>query len=215
MRSDGFRRYPGHLDGDAQRTLLREIEARVRCAPFYRPIAPWGRPMSVEMTNLGERGWTASPSGYAYRRHHPLTHAPWPAIPRLLLELWSDLASATVPPDACLVNVYRAGAKMGLHQDRDEADLSVPVVSVSLGDTAWFRLGGPTRRSPCERMRLESGDVCVMAGPSRLAFHGVDRIETGQSDLIPGGGRINLTVRRAGPVDPIQPFSIERALPCR
>ena len=116
-------------------------------------------------------------------------------------DLWRRLADAAVPPDACLVNFYRGDARMGLHQDRDEADFSVPVLSVSLGDTAVFRLGGPRRGDPTRSLRLSSGDVCVLGGPARLAFHGIDRVIPGSSRLIPGGGRINLTLRRARPRD--------------
>jgi alkylated DNA repair protein (DNA oxidative demethylase) len=113
------------------------------------------------------------------------------------LKLWADVADPAVPPDACLANLYRPGARMSLHQDRDEADLTLPVLSVSLGDTAIFRLGGTRRADPSRSVRLSSGDVCLLGGEARLAYHGVDRILPGSSRLVPGGGRLNLTLRRA------------------
>jgi len=155
--------------------------------------------MSVEMTNFGPLGWVTDAGGYRYQATHPLTGRPWPDIPRPLLDLWAELADPQVAPDACLVNIYGAGARMGLHQDRDEADFSVPVLSVSLGDTAIFRLGGARRADPTRSLRLASGDVCRLGGAARLAHHGIDRVLTGSSQLIAGGGRINLTLRRARP----------------
>jgi alkylated DNA repair protein (DNA oxidative demethylase) len=187
------------LAPDAQSALADAIFAATQTAPFYRPMTPTGRPMSVEMTNLGTWGWITDAAGYRYEGRHPLTGQEWPAIPGALIELWRELSQAPVDADCCLVNLYRDGARMGLHQDRDEADFSFPVLSVSLGDTAVFRLGGETRGSPSRTLRLASGDVCLLGGEARLAFHGVDRIIAGSSRLIPGGGRLNLTLRRAGP----------------
>ena len=155
--------------------------------------------MSVWMTNCGPLGWVTDRDGYRYQATHPITGAPWPAMPPTLLELWAALADPETPPDACLVNLYRGEAKMGLHQDRDEADFRFPVLSVSLGDTAMFRIGGTRRGGATAAVRLASGDVCILAGDARLAFHGVDRVVAGSSRLIPGGGRINLTLRRARP----------------
>lgn len=195
---EGFRLLPGRLDPAAQADLLRQVLAAVETAPFYRPVVPGGKPMSVEMSNLGQVGWvTDAAGGYRYQEAHPVTGLPWPAIPPMLLDLWAQVADAATPPDACLVNLYRDGARMGLHQDRDEADYAFPVLSVSLGDTALFRLGGLKRSDPTRSLRLASGDVCLLSGPARLAFHGVDRIIPGSSRLIPGGGRLNLTLRRA------------------
>ncbi|HEY5070885.1 MAG TPA: alpha-ketoglutarate-dependent dioxygenase AlkB [Caulobacteraceae bacterium] len=199
MISEGFRVFRGFLDEKGQRALVGEVNACAANAPFYRPFTPWGKPMSVEMTNLGQLGWVPRSTGYGYQPNHPLTGAPWPPIPGILLALWAQLADAATPPDACLVNLYRAGARMGLHQDRDEADFSIPVLSVSLGDTASFRIGGCARADPTCSLPLASGDVCVLAGKARLAFHGIDRIHALSSDLIPGGGRLNLTLRRASP----------------
>ena len=113
-----------------------------------------------------------------------------------MLDAWRDLAGYAHPPEACLINVYGPAAKMGLHQDRDELDFNAPVVSLSLGDTCLFRIGGPKRSDPTRSVRLASGDAVVLGGPARLAFHGVDRIMPGTSTLLPEGGRINLTMRR-------------------
>jgi alkylated DNA repair protein (DNA oxidative demethylase) len=194
---DGFRLSPGYFDPEAQIALLAEVLAKVTEAPFFRPVTPGGQAMSVEMTNLGRVGWFTDRAGYRYEPRHPATARPWPPIPAALLALWDDVTHGAPPPDACLVNLYRAEARMGLHQDRDERDLSHPVVSVSLGDAAIFRIGGPGRRDPTASLKLSSGDVCMLAGAARLAFHGVDRILPGSSRLVPGGGRINLTLRRA------------------
>ena len=195
----GFRLWPGKLTPEAQSSLVAEVLALSETAPLYRPITPGGKAMSVETTNFGALGWFTDARGYRYQADHPQTGKPWPAIPKLLLDLWAELADPGTPPDACLVNLYRGEARMGLHQDKDEADFSFPVLSVSLGDTAVFRLGGLKRTDPTSSMRLSSGDVCGLAGEARLFHHGVDRILAGSSRLIPGGGRINLTLRRAGP----------------
>ncbi|MGH7015815.1 MAG: alpha-ketoglutarate-dependent dioxygenase AlkB [Caulobacteraceae bacterium] len=176
--------------------MIQEVLAAAREAPFRRPLTPSGAPMSVEMTNMGPLGWMTDHRGYRYEARSPQGRT-WPPIPPLLLELWSELADPEVPADACLVNLYRGGARMGLHQDRDEADFSFPVISVSLGDRALFRIGGVRRGGPTRSFPLISGDIVVLAGEARLAFHGVDRILPGSSTLIPGGGRINLTLRRA------------------
>ena len=193
---EGFRLWPGALCATAQSGLTAGVLAAVEQSPFFRPVTPGGRPFSVEMTNLGPLGWVSDRAGYRYQPTHPVTGAPWPPMPETLLTLWSDLTGWPEPPDACLVNLYRGEARMGLHQDRDEQDHSAPVLSVSLGDTAVFRIGaaegGPTRS-----VRLASGDVCALTGPARLARHGIDRVITGSSTLVPGGGRINLTLRRA------------------
>lgn len=199
VSTDGFRLWPGHLSPKAQADLLAEVMAAAEAAPFVRQATPGGKPMSVATTSLGAFGWTSDARGYRYEPVHPQTRAPWPPIPQALLDLWSDLADPETPPDSCLVNLYREGARMGLHQDRDEADFRFPVLSVSLGDTAVFRIGGPRRGDPTRSIRLASGDVCRLGGEARLAHHGVDRILGGSSRLVPGGGRLNLTLRRARP----------------
>jgi DNA oxidative demethylase len=196
----GFRLFPAALDSSAQQALAATVIAAMSTAPAARYVTPGGRRMSVEMTSLGDRGWISDAAGYRYVDRHPGTGDAWPPIPDLLLELWGRLTRSPVPPDSCLVNLYRGTARMGLHQDRDEADLSVPVLSVSLGDTAVFRIGGPGKSDPTASVRLASGDVCLLAGDARLARHGIDRVLAGSSQLIPGGGRINLTLRRAAPV---------------
>jgi DNA oxidative demethylase len=155
-----------------------------------------GSPLSVRMTNCGPLGWVSDQRGYRYQPQHPVTGAPWPPMPPMLLAAWQELAGYPHPPEACLVNVYAPTARMGLHQDRDEQDFAAPVVSLSLGQTCLFRLGGTTRRDPTRSFRLASGDALVLGGHSRLAFHGVDRIITGTSTLLPDGSRINLTLRR-------------------
>jgi alkylated DNA repair protein (DNA oxidative demethylase) len=185
------------FDRIAQRNLLKEILALVQKAPFYRPHMPGsGAPFSVEETNLGTLGWVSDRNGYRYDALHPLTGEAWPAIPQTLLALWTETTAYRAPPECCLVNLYRAGARMGLHQDRDEQAQDAPVLSVSLGDDATFRIGGKTRKGPTLSVRLSSGDVLTFGGVARHAFHGIDRIAAGSSTLVPGGGRINLTLRR-------------------
>ena len=194
---DGLRIVPGYLDRAAQsavREALQDVFAR---APLYTPRMPkTGRPMSVRMTNCGPLGWVTDEGGYRYQPTHPDTGEPWPPIPALLVDVWRELAAYAQPPEACLINIYGPAAKMGLHQDRDEHDFSAPVVSLSLGDTCLFRIGGTKRSDPTRSVRLASGDAVVLGGAARLAFHGVDRIMPGTSTLLPEGGRINLTMRR-------------------
>ncbi|HWE44527.1 MAG TPA: alpha-ketoglutarate-dependent dioxygenase AlkB [Caulobacteraceae bacterium] len=192
----GFRHYPQALDRPAQEALVLKVLEAEKSAPFFRPLTPGGKPFSVRMTNLGPLGWVSDRSGYRYQATHPQTGRPWPPIPKAVLEVWEAFAEVSAPPDACLVNLYRDGARMGLHQDRDEEDFSFPVVSISLGDPAVFRIG-PAKGGKTLSVRLNSGDVCVFGGPARLARHGVDRVLEGGSTLIPGGGRLNLTLRRA------------------
>ena len=192
----GFRLWPGALDAAAQKTLMDQVLAAAETAPFYRPVTPGGRPFSVEMTGMGSLAWVSDRAGYRYQPTHPVTGQPWPPMPQTLLDLWDALTDWPAPPDACLVNLYRGEARMGLHQDRDEADLTAPVLSVSLGDTAVFRIG-PAEGGRTHGLKLASGDVCALIGPARLARHGIDRLLTGSSQLVPGGGRINLTLRRA------------------
>jgi len=193
----GLRFYPGHLSREAQLAALAAIRAVLASAPLFNPRMPKsGRPMSVGMSNCGPLGWVSDERGYRYQRAHPNSGQPWPAIPGLLLRLWDEVARYPHPPEACLINYYGANAKMGLHQDRDEADFSAPVVSLSLGDSCLFRVGGDTRRAPTRSFRLNSGDVLVLGGDARLAFHGVDRIYPATSTLLAEGGRINVTIRR-------------------
>ena len=198
--ADGVHLWPCALDAAAQNALLAEILAKVEEAPLYRPVMPGsGKAFSVEETNFGPLGWISDRAGYRYEPRHPKTGNPWPAIPRMLLDLWAEATQSADAPQCCLVNLYREAAKMGLHQDRDEAALNVPVLSVSLGDDALFRIGNTARKGATKSLKLRSGDVLMFGGPARLAFHGIDRVIAGTSRLVPGGGRINLTLRRISP----------------
>ena len=194
---DGLRIVPGYFDRSAQSAVRDALQHVFACAPLYTPRMPkTGKPMSVRMTNCGPLGWVTDERGYRYQATHPETGEPWPPMPGLLLDAWRELAGYAHAPEACLINVYGPAAKMGLHQDRDEQDFSAPVVSLSLGDTCLFRVGGTKRNDPTQSVRLASGDAVVLGGDARLAFHGVDRIMPGTSTLLPDGGRINLTMRR-------------------
>lgn len=193
----GVRHIPGYLDRTAQQALLEDIRDVVRVAPLFIPVMPrTGKPFSVRMTNCGPLGWVADKNGYRYQSQHPDTGLSWPRIPPRLMKLWEELSGYGHPPEACLINFYSEAAKMGLHQDRDEADFHAPVVSISLGDAALFRVGQVSSPSPSKSFRLESGDVVVMGGEGRLIYHGVDRVYPDTSMLLKSGGRINLTLRR-------------------
>lgn len=197
---DGVSLWPGYFDAPAQAALVSEVLRLTERAPFYRPRMPGsGKPFSVEETNFGTHGWISDVTGYRYVPHHPYTDEVWPAIPQTLLDLWRETTAYPALPECCLVNLYRAGARMGLHQDKDEAAADAPVLSVSLGDEALFRIGGTSRKGPTRSLRLCSGDVLVFGGAARLAYHGIDRVLAGTSGLLPGGGRINLTLRRVTP----------------
>lgn len=193
----GFQYHPAALTRAEQDALTAEVFAAAAEAPFFQPVTPSGKPMSVRMTGFGPLSWVTDAKGYRYEAAHPRTGKPWPPMPALLLELWRRYAPEAPPPDACLANLYRGGAKMGLHQDKDERDFSAPVLSVSLGDAAVLRIGGTARGGPTTSLKLNSGDVCLLSGEARLAFHGIDRVLEGSSTVVPGGGRLNLTLRRA------------------
>jgi alkylated DNA repair protein (DNA oxidative demethylase) len=197
----GIRHIPGFLDLARQEALVEAIRGVVAEAPLYTPVMPKsGLPMSVRMTNCGTLGWvTDQAHGYRYQPTHPLTGQPWPAIPPMLIDIWNETSGTAIQPEACLVNYYGPEAKMGLHQDRDEKELAAPVVSISLGDACLFRVGGVRREERTVSFRLESGDVVIIGGESRLAFHGVDKIYPGTSALLKREGRINLTLRRVTP----------------
>lgn len=204
--------HPGHLDARAQDRLAAELAALLAAAPPFRPRMPRsGRPLSVRMSNGGPLGWVSDERGYRYQATHPETGAPWPAIPPTALAAWEMLSGFPAPPEACLVNLYDPGARMGLHQDRDEDELSAPVVSLSLGAAALFRYGGPRRSDPTRSVRLRSGDALVIGGASRLIHHGIDRLLSpaglfadeeaarpaeALAPFLPAGGRCNLTLRR-------------------
>ncbi|GHA23097.1 alkylated DNA repair dioxygenase [Devosia pacifica] len=198
-----------NLDEQQQYELLDAIAENLVVAPLYLPRMPrTGKPFSVRMSNCGPLGWVSDQQGgYRYQPTHPETGEPWPPMPKILHDLWVELSGYPEPPQACLINYYSEGTKMGLHQDKDEADFSAPVLSVSLGDTARFRIGGQSRKDRTTSFPLRSGDVMMLAGDQRLAYHGIDRVLAGSSrllverhpELFPEGGRINLTLRRVDP----------------
>lgn len=195
---------PGYLDRHEQAGLLDDVRAVLAAAPLFQPVMPRsGKPFSVRMSNCGPLGWMSDASGYRYAAEHPVTRRAWPPMPQSVLAAWHALASYPRPPEACLINYYEPSARMGLHQDRDEAGFVAPVLSLSLGDTCLFRFGGHERRGPTKSIKLQSGDALLFGGAARLAFHGVDRILGGSSALLAEGGRLNLTVRRvsAEPAD--------------
>jgi alkylated DNA repair protein (DNA oxidative demethylase) len=181
-------------------TLLQAIEDVVAAAPLRHMITPGGYRMSVAMTNCGAAGWVTDRSGYRYDARDPLTGKPWPAMPGIFSDLARRAASAggfgNFEPDACLINRYDPGARLTLHQDKNERDYTAPIVSVSLGLPAVFLFGGLRRKDRPQRMRLESGDVAVWGGPTRLAYHGVAPLADGD-DPLTGHCRYNLTFRTA------------------
>ena len=198
LSADGFGLFPDFVGAAAQRALLDDVRAVVAAAPLYTPGMPRsGKTLSVRMTNCGPLGWyTDRENGYRYVDRHPETGDSWPPMPESVLAIWRAVAPYEHPPEACLVNYYDADARLGLHRDQDEDAADAPVVSISLGDTALFRVGGPTRRDATRSLRLASGAVVVLAGQARQWFHGVDRILSGSSRLLAEGGRFNLTLRR-------------------
>lgn len=180
--------------------LLDALENVLASAPFRHMVTPGGYSMSVAMSNCGRAGWVTDRTGYRYDPIDPLTGRPWPPIPAIFLRVAARAAAAAgfpaFAPDACLVNRYEPGARLSLHQDRNERDFSAPIVSVSLGLPAVFLFGGLRRRERPRKIRLESGDVAVWGGPARLVFHGVERLADGEHPLT-GRSRINLTFRQA------------------
>jgi alkylated DNA repair protein (DNA oxidative demethylase) len=195
--------FPSFLDAAAQTALAEEIAEVIAAAPLYVSTMPkTGAPMSVRMTNCGALGWISDKErGYRYEPRHRKTGQPWPAIPRRLLDIWNELARYPKPPEACLVNVYDETARMGLHQDKDEADFEAPILSLSLGADCRFKLGGARRGDSTMALALSSGDALVLSGAARMRYHGVDRIlPTINTPLPPTlatlGVRVNLTLRR-------------------
>ncbi|WOI55990.1 alpha-ketoglutarate-dependent dioxygenase AlkB [Palleronia sp. LCG004] len=186
----------GFLGPEAQAAAVDALRQVAAAAPFLRPETSRGKKMSVRMTSAGQVGWISDRRGYRYDAAHP-AGTEWPPIPDVFLDLWAEVAECKRPPDTCLVNFYGEGARMGLHQDRDEASTDFPVVSLSLGDDALFRVGGLERRDPTRSIWLGSGDVAVLGGAARMVYHGIDRIRFGSSNLLPEGGRINVTLRVA------------------
>ncbi len=192
---NGVAIWKGLLDRPEQEALVDAVRAVAEAAPLRRYATAWGKPMTVRMTAAGRLGWVIERGRYRYSPVQPGTGAPWPPIPEAALAVWRRVSGWAEDPDSLLVNWYGEGARMGLHRDEDEGDFDAPVVSISLGDPATFRVGGLRRSDPTASVLLESGDVAALAGRARLAYHGVDRIRFGGSTLLPKGGRINLTLR--------------------
>lgn len=186
-----------------QTELLDSIESISKQAPFRHMVTPGGFTMSAAMTNCGPLGWVSDRSGYRYSALDPVSNRPWPAMPPAFFILASEAAAAAgfsgFTPDACLLNRYQPGAKMSLHQDKDEQDLRQPIVSVSLGIPAVFLFGGMARTDPKVRVALEHGDIVAWGGDARLRYHGIQPLKEATHPLV-GGFRINLTFRRAGTV---------------
>lgn len=182
------------LNGSSQARLIECLRPILKSAPLFSPTTASGKKMSVRMTSAGSLGWISDSTGYRYDPVHP-KGMHWPLIPDEVLGIWQAATGLDRNPDSCLINYYGEGTRMGMHQDKDEADFSYPVVSVSLGDDALFRIGNTTRGGKTESIWLNSGDVVVMGGPARLIYHGIDRIRFGSSKLLPKGGRLNLTLR--------------------
>ncbi|MBT4896592.1 MAG: alpha-ketoglutarate-dependent dioxygenase AlkB [Rhodobacteraceae bacterium] len=182
------------LPSSDQLRLVKELREVAAQAPVFSPKTKSGKPMSVRLTAAGDFGWFSDQRGYRYVEHHP-SGVNWPAIPDSIMAIWRAVAGAAPDPECCLINFYGEGARMGLHQDRDEANFDWPVVSISLGDDALFRVGGTERGGKTESIWLQSGDVAVMGGPARLNYHGIDRIKFGSSSLLKEGGRLNITLR--------------------
>jgi len=205
MTDNGLILLPGKLDRATQQALLDVVRAVIEKAPLFVPRMPGsGRAFSVRMTNTGALGWVSDRCGYRYQECHPDTGAPWPAMPAVLSALWDSLTGGAAPAECCLISYYAdAGARMGLHRDQDEQEKNAPVVSLSLGDTAIFRIGGSGRRDPTRSFRLASGDVLVLKDQARHSYHGVDRIIAGSSSLLAEGGRFNLTLRRVRPASSV------------
>jgi alkylated DNA repair protein (DNA oxidative demethylase) len=198
LKVRGFQVFKGLINSTEQKQMIQNLREIAASAPMFSPLTPAGRKMSVQMTSAGRYGWYSDASGYRYVDRHPSGSA-WPEIPQPVLNLWRHLVSKDRDPDCCLVNYYDDRAKMGMHQDNDEADFSWPVLSISLGDDALFRVGSVQRGGKTESIWLNSGDAVLMGGDSRLAYHGVDRIKHGSSTLLEKGGRINLTLRVVDP----------------
>jgi len=189
-----FMIHKSYLNAALQADIVEALRGVLQTAPLYRPDTPYGKPMRVRMSSAGRLGWFSDRRGYRYVDCHPNGRR-WPPIPDQILAVWRDLVSSERMPDCCLINYYDEDARMGLHQDKDEADFSWPVLSISLGDDALFRMGNTTRGGKTESIWLASGDIVLMGGDARLTYHGVDRIRFGSSNLLPKGGRINLTLR--------------------
>jgi alkylated DNA repair protein (DNA oxidative demethylase) len=194
---NGINIWKSLLSRTEQEQIVNDLRDVARTAPFQQYETGRGQKMSVRMTGAGELAWVSDRRGYRYEPTQA-TGESWPEIPASVLSVWAAVSDVAREPDSCLVNFYGEGTRMGLHQDRDEAELKWPVVSISLGDEALFRVGQVERGGPTQSIWLASGDVAVLAGEARLVHHGIDRIKFGSSSLLPDGGRINVTLRVAG-----------------
>jgi alkylated DNA repair protein (DNA oxidative demethylase) len=190
----GISVFKGFLSSSDQFRIVEDLRQVAAQAPIFLPKTKMGKPMSVRLTAAGEYGWFSDHRGYRYVRQHP-SGVDWPEIPTSIMEIWHVMAALAPDPECCLVNYYGEGARMGLHQDRDEANFEWPVVSISLGDDALFRVGGAVRGGKTESIWLQSGDVAVIGGAARLNYHGIDRVKFGSSRLLKDGGRLNVTLR--------------------
>ena len=194
LKVQGFQVFKEQLDSNEQRELVDDLRLAITTAPLFTPTMSNGKKMSVQMTALGKYGWFSDANGYRYIPTHP-NGLKWPSIPTSILKIWSEFVSFDRMPDCCLLNYYQENTKMGLHLDNDEADYKWPVLSISLGDDALYRMGGKQRSDFTQSIWLSSGDIVLMGGDARLKYHGIDRIKFGTSRLLSHGGRINLTLR--------------------
>lgn len=189
------------LDSTLQRDLANATQLVSKSAEFSHPTTKSGGIYSAEITNCGAVGWWSDSKGYRYTENDPRSGKPWPDMPKLFLDTLKSTLGGTsaegFEPDACLVNHYVKGAKMGLHQDKDEADFAHPIVTISLGAAADFLIGGEKRSGPSQSILVESGDIVIMGGESRMRFHGIRKIYPGSSPLPNLDGRISLTFRKA------------------
>lgn len=190
----------GFYTFEEQTRLIDALREVAKAAPPYRLMTPRGTYMSVRMTAAGRYSWYSDRKGYRYIEAHPETGAKFPPIPELILRAWRHFETRE-QPDCCLINHYAEATRMGLHRDEDETDFSFPVVSISLGDPALFRIALGEGKSPTKSFWLESGDVMALCRDKRLAYHGIDRIKFGQTTLLAQGGRANLTLRRVAAQD--------------
>ncbi|MDG1430303.1 MAG: alpha-ketoglutarate-dependent dioxygenase AlkB [Paracoccaceae bacterium] len=194
LNINGARILPDYLSRPEQESLVEELRELARIAPFRRLKTPSGKQMSVRTTAAGHFGWSSDARGYRYDAKQS-DGSNWPPIPTRLLDMWDELASTIRKPQSCLINYYGESTKMGMHQDKDEDDFTQPVLSLSLGDEALFRVGGRKRSDKTASVWLRSGDVAILDGNARMAYHGIERTRFGSSRLLKDGGRLNLTLR--------------------
>lgn len=194
---DGIDYFPNYVGNNVINSILKRIDDIQDKTPFFKPVMPnSNKEFSVKITNFGKYGWVSDKkNGYHYRQDHPISKQRWTPIPEEILDIWHALSKKDLEPDCCLVNHYNLKAKMGLHIDNDEKDFSYPVLSISIGASALFRIGGLKRSDKTKSLKLHHGDVLIMSGKSRLIYHGIDKIyPNSQFDY-----RINLTLRKIFP----------------